>query len=148
MRGTREWSLTGAAAALAAVAFVGMMGFQLLLALGFPLGRLAWGGESEVLPPGLRVGSLISALIFLGATVVVLERAEIIRGFGKPGLARRSTWFLVILFTFSAGLNFFVGGGGERRVMVPIALVLAALSLVVAVQPRVPSDPESVPPSP
>ncbi len=148
MMGTRGWSLTGAAAALAAVGFVGMMGFQLLLALGVPLGRLAWGGEWEVLPPGLRVGSLVSALIFLGATVVVLERAEIIRGFGKPGLARGSTWFLVILLTFSAGLNLFLGGGGERRVMVPIALVLGALSLVVAVKPGNPSDPESVPQTP
>jgi hypothetical protein len=148
MMGTERWSLTGAAAALAAVGFVGMMGFQLLLALGAPLGRLAWGGAWEVLPPGLRVGSLVSALIFLGATVVVLERAELIRGFGKPGLARVSTWFLVIMLTFSAGLNFFLGGGGEKRVMVPIALVLGALSLLVAVKPGNPSDPESVPPTP
>jgi hypothetical protein len=148
MTGNRGWSLTGAAATLAAVGFAGMGVFQLLLALGLPLGQLAWGGASEVLPPGLRVGSLLSALIFLGATVLVLERAEIIRGFGKPGLAWGGAWFLVILFTFSAGLNFFLGGGREKQVMVPIALALAALSLVVAVKPRNPRDETSAPPSP
>ena len=148
MKGNGGWSLTGAAAALAAVGFMGMMGFQLLLALGLPLGQLAWGGGSEVLPPGLRIGSLLSALIFLGATVLVLERAGIIRGFGRPGLARVGTWFLVILFTFSAGLNLFLGGGRERRVMVPVALALAVLSLVVALKPENPEDPASAPPSP
>ena len=34
--------------------------FQLALAAGAPLGRFAWGGSHEVLPPRLRVGSLVS----------------------------------------------------------------------------------------
>ena len=38
--------------------------FQLLLILGAPLGRFAWGGQHEVLPRGLRVGSAFSIVLF------------------------------------------------------------------------------------
>ena len=38
--------------------------FQLLLAMGAPLGRYAWGGQHHVLPMALRVGSVISIVIY------------------------------------------------------------------------------------
>jgi hypothetical protein len=124
--------LTRMAAVAACLGFGGMMIFQLLLAIGLPLGKLAWGGEFETLPRRLRIGSLASAGVFLAAAILVLERAGIIRGFGRPKVARIGTWCLVVLFSLSASLNVLQGGIWEKRVVVPVALFLAVLSLVVA----------------
>ena len=38
------------AAGIAAVGFAGMTVFQLLLALGAPIGHMAWGGKYKKLP--------------------------------------------------------------------------------------------------
>ena len=54
--------------------FSAMIIFQLLLALGAPLGQAAWGGEYTVLPAQLRIGSAISSGIFALAILVVLEK--------------------------------------------------------------------------
>lgn len=132
MRRAESSKMTRMTAVVASLGFGGMMVFQLLLAIGLPLGKLAWGGESETLSQGLRIGSLASAGVFLAASVLVLERAGIIRGFGRPKVARIGTWCLVVLFTLSALLNVLQGGMWEKRVMVPVALLLAVLSLVVA----------------
>jgi hypothetical protein len=129
-------AVTRWAALLAAVGFLGMMGFQLLLAAGAPLGRFAWGGAFETLPPNLRIGSLISAGIFLLAAAFVLERGGLIRGLGKPRLAHAGTWFMVVLFSLSAVLNAFQGSPWEKRVMLPVAIALVILSLVVVLGPK------------
>jgi len=52
---------TGQVAAWVATAgFIRMICFQVLLALGFPLGQSAWGGKHKKLPPSLRVASPFS----------------------------------------------------------------------------------------
>ena len=51
--------LNRVAAWVAAVGCVGLAGFQLLLALGAPLGRMAWGGKHARLPTALRLASLL-----------------------------------------------------------------------------------------
>jgi hypothetical protein len=51
--------------------FVWLAVFQVLLALGLPLGAMAWGGTHRVLPGRLRVASVVSAgLAVLGAVTV------------------------------------------------------------------------------
>lgn len=46
---------------------------QAALALGAPLGRVAWGGQHETLPVGLRVGSLISMVIYVALILCILK---------------------------------------------------------------------------
>lgn len=46
--------------------------FQILLALGLPLGRAAWGGYHETLPAVLRVGSLVSAGLYITPVALLL----------------------------------------------------------------------------
>lgn len=52
---------------IAAVAFVALLAllavFQLALAAGAPLGRLAWGGQNRVLPTRMRIGSVASVAV-------------------------------------------------------------------------------------
>jgi hypothetical protein len=99
------------------------------------VGRWAWGGGEEVLPPSLRIGSLISAAIFLFGAVVVLERSGMLAGFRRPRLASAGTWVLAVLFFFSGILNLFQAGPKEKVIMVPVAFVLSILFLWVAQGP-------------
>ena len=67
--------ITQIAAIVAAIGFFGLLCFQILLALGFPLGKAAWGGKYKKLPPGFRIASLFSAGIMVFASIFVLEKA-------------------------------------------------------------------------
>src|SRR4028118_1763804 len=76
-------------AKVAAAGFGVVALFQLLLALGAPWGRAALGGYNEgTLPPELRVVSLVSMALFLGAGFVVLGRAGHWGARGVRGAAR------------------------------------------------------------
>ena len=52
--------------------------FQVLLAIGLPLGRAAFGGANAVLPAKLRAASAMSALLFLAALYAILARGGFI----------------------------------------------------------------------
>lgn len=120
------------AALLATVGFVVLAAFQLALALGTPWGRAAWGGKTSVLPSNLRVASGVSVVVWLLAALIVLDRA------GAPiidlpdVLTAPLTWVLVPLLVVGALMNFASSSPYERFGWAPLALVLALLTLVVA----------------
>ena len=69
------------AAALAAAAILAALAvFQARLAAGRPLGRFAWGGAHDVLPPPLRVASAASVLVYALIALVLLDAAEVTTG--------------------------------------------------------------------
>ena len=76
----RRWSARGAAIFCLAFAV-----FQLSLALGAPLGQIAWGGSSAVLPDDLRWTSVGACLYLLVAAAIMEVRAGDI-GRGLPRL--------------------------------------------------------------
>lgn len=126
-------TLAQAAAWTAAVGFAGLAVFQLLLAFGAPLGHLAWGGRRRRLPPHLRAASLGAALLVVLAAACVLERAGVVQVLGWPaGAVRGAVWALVGLFALSTAGNLASRSRAERRVGTPLALVLTAACLVVA----------------
>jgi len=112
------------AAIISTAIFVGLIVFQLLLALGFPMGRAAWGGEYEILPTSLRIGSLISAFILFFASYLVLSRAEIINDFGLPRLSKYGVLVLAGFFSINTLANLISQSNLERMIMAPIALTL------------------------
>ena len=124
--------ITQIAAILATIGFAGMMFFQLALAAGFPLGRMAWGGEHEILPARLRGGSVISAGIFVFASIAVLERAQLVEIIGNPTFVRYTVWFLSAFFTLGIVMNLISRSPIERKVMTPVAAILTALCYIVA----------------
>ena len=66
-------------AAIALVVILSLLAvFQLALALGAPLGHFAWGGQHRVLPGRLRIGSLVSIVIYAIIAVLALDRAGLI----------------------------------------------------------------------
>lgn len=80
----QSFSLNKTAAWIGVFGFFGMGIFQFLLALGFPYGKLAWGGFHEKLPISLRFGSAIAVLIYGYGIIVLLESAQIIQLLNKP----------------------------------------------------------------
>ncbi len=116
--------VTQIAAVVASVGFFGMMCFQLLLALGFPLGQAAWGGKYiGKLPPRLRIASLFSAVIFVIASLFVLERADMFSVFNSPN----------VVTVLSALGNFVSTSKWEKPIMAPIAFTLSLLCIIVAI---------------
>lgn len=122
---------TGRAAMVAATGFVVVAGFQLLLALGVPWGRAAWGGGQATLPPELRVASSISMAVFVGAALIVLGRAGY-WGMRFSGVFRVGAWFLAVAMGLGAILNLASSSVWERFIWAPVALILAVASFILA----------------
>ncbi|WP_058308195.1 hypothetical protein [Gracilibacillus massiliensis] len=104
--------------------------FQVLLALGYPLGEFALGGSYKILPHKLRVVSVCNALILLFMGLVVLQHAEVFTSF-----AFLSTNLLMWVITVFLGLNTLANlispSKKERYVMTPISTAAFLLCLLI-----------------
>jgi hypothetical protein len=127
MRSMANW-----VALVAAAGVVGMAIFQILLALGFPLGHAAFGGANGVLPARLRGASAISALVFVAAFYVVLARAGLLGVARESAPVRVGIWVLAVIVGLSTLANSASHSRWERFLMAPIGLVLTACFVVVA----------------
>jgi hypothetical protein len=114
--------------ALMVVMFV----FQLLLALGVPWGKAAWGGQSEVLPNGYRVASLAAALFFAFSVLVVLSRIDVLTLIG-PRVTNVFFWIYTIYFGIGIFMNA-VSKSKVERIWVPVVAAMFALSLVLLIR--------------
>lgn len=120
------------AAILAAGGFVAVAAFQLLLASGRPWGKYAWGGYHEVLPTKLRLASTASMLIFLLAALIILDRVNLIDVYSDEGFISQAAWALAGWLGIGVLMNAASKSQSERKLMTPIAMVLALLSFTVA----------------
>lgn len=122
-----------ALAAIAATVVLGLLAvFQIALAARAPIGQFAWGGQSKVLPTRLRIGSVVSVVIYALIAAVLLERAELIHLFGNPLFVQVAAWVVFAYFALGILMNAISRSKPERYTMVPVTLVLAVLSLLVA----------------
>jgi hypothetical protein len=104
---------------------------QVLVAAGRPWGRFVWGGRHEVLPTGLRIGSLISVLVYAAIAVIVLDRAGVVDVVPER-VAVVGTWVITAYFALGILANAASRSPSERAVMTPVSLVLAVCTLIVA----------------
>jgi hypothetical protein len=120
------------AAALALTVILAVLAvFQLALALGAPLGRFAWGGAHRVLPTKLRIGSLVSIVIYAVIAVLALDRVGLI-DVVADGVSAVGMWIVFGYFVLGIAMNAISRSKPERYTMTPIVAVLALLSLLVA----------------
>jgi hypothetical protein len=105
--------------------------FQALLVAGRPLGRFAWGGQHEVLPTGLRVGSAVSIALYAAFAVLMLCAAGAVDVL-PDGFVDVAIWVLTAYLAVGIGMNAISRSRPERRVMTPVAFVLAGVCLVLA----------------
>jgi len=112
------------AAVVVSVLLAGLAVFQVALIAGAPLGRFAWGGQSEVLPTTLRIGSAVSVVSYAVIAWLVWRAVE------QP----ENGWIWAITAFFGVGvlMNAASRSRPERFVMTPIVLLLAVSCLVIA----------------
>ena len=122
-----------AVAIVAAIGFAAIAAFQVALALGAPLGHAAWGGAHERLPQRLRIGSAIAVVVWLLAALVVLARGGLSPISLPPIAIDWGPWVLVGLSVLGAIVNFASTSRWERFGWGPLALIMAALCLVLAI---------------
>jgi hypothetical protein len=123
---------TTVAALVFAIAAGGVIAFQIALALGAPWGRYAMGGAIPGrFPPRMRVAAVVQAILIAVLAVAVLSAAGLV----VPDLAIAFPWLVwvaVVVSALAVVLNAISRSAGERRIWVPVALVLLVSSLVVA----------------
>jgi hypothetical protein len=124
--------MTEIAAIAACTILAALAVFQAALIAGAPTGRFAWGGQHDVLPRRLRVGSVVSIVLYVAFALVILERAGLATIFGSPGFVQVASWVLFGYFTLGILMNGISRSKPERNTMAPVSLVLAALVLLVA----------------
>ena len=109
--------------------------FQAALAFGAPLGHAAWGGQQPRLPTHFRIASAVAAVFWIAAALIVLGRAGFEVSPFPDVVERWGTWVLVALLPVGALMNIASSRRWERYLWGPLALVLAVLTLVVALNP-------------
>jgi hypothetical protein len=121
------------AAIVFAIATAGVVIFQLALAAGAPWGAYAMGGAFPGrFSPRMRVAAAVQGFILAAVALIVLANAgviEIALVASLPWLI----WAVVALCAVAVVLNAASRSAGERRLWVPVTLVLLASSLVVAI---------------
>ena len=108
------------------------MCFQLLLALGKPMGRAAWGGEHRVLPTNLRWSSLAAVFILALAAWMVLARAGLVLPGANVLAIKILTWVFTGYFLFNTIMNILSKSPLERFIMTPAAVVIVVCFAWVA----------------
>lgn len=121
-------------AALVGVVVLGCLAvFQVSLIAGAPLGRFAWGGQHAVLPTALRIGSAVSLVLYGLFAALILQVAGALDVLQR-GVADVAIWVLTGYFAVGVLMNAASRSRRERLVMTPVALVLAVVCLVLALQ--------------
>ncbi|MET3904204.1 hypothetical protein [Paenarthrobacter sp. 4246] len=106
--------------------------FQVALVAGAPIGRFAWGGQHEVLPRKLRIGSIVSILLYALFGYAALAQAGLVPVLISQPFTGVFMWVLTAYFALGVVLNAISRSKPERFVMTPVALVLAILFLLLS----------------
>ncbi len=126
--------VTTIAALVFATCAAGVVAFQIALALGAPWGRYAMGGAFPGrFPPPMRVAAVVQAIVIALLAVAVLSAAGLVlpdRADSFPWLV----WVAVVVSALAVVLNAISRSAGERRIWVPVSLVLLVSSLLVALE--------------
>lgn len=121
------------AAVIAVVIFAVISVIQLLLALGLPLGKLAYGGKYERLPTNMRIMSIVAIGIFVLASISVLERAGIITIFNNSLIVLVIVWIIAVYLAFNTLLNVMSKSKREKLIMTPLSLASAICCFIIAI---------------
>jgi hypothetical protein len=95
------------------------------------MGRFAWGGAQARLPVALRIGSVVSLLIYGACAAIILDRAGLVDVVGDD-VSGIGAWVVAAFFSLGVVMNAISRSKPERFTMTPVALVLAASAWVVA----------------
>ena len=114
-------------AMLYALGCLGIIGFQIALIAGAPLGHLTQGGQhSGALPQSGRMIAAVSILLLAAMALAILSVA----GFW-PGWPTWTGWLACAVSALAMLLNSITPSMAERRLWSPITTVMFGLALAV-----------------
>ena len=121
------------AALIQAVIALGVAIFQIALVAGAPLGEYTMGGQHPGKLPGqFRVTAAVSAIIMVAQSGHYLAQAGILNPALSPGQNAIVNWFWFGFAVLGLIVNSFSRSKKERNLWVPVLLVSAACTLLVA----------------
>lgn len=127
-------SVAQVAAIVTAVLLALLVFFQIALAAGAPFGRAAYGGQSAVLRPSLRISSVVAAVLWSVAALVVLRRGGVTGWAPLPDIWLGVTvWVLVALGVVAVIMNAITPSALERAIWLPFSILLLGGMLTVAI---------------
>lgn len=126
-------SVVRASAKVATILFALVMLIQLLLAAGVLPVTMAWGGRQDVLTPGLRVASVVSAIILGLFAYIIRRRAGLMGAEVIPLWIKVLAWLVTAYMAFNAITNLTSQSTTEKIVFAPITLILATVCFVVSI---------------
>jgi hypothetical protein len=114
------------------IAAIGVVAFQVALALGAPWGAYAMGGAIPgPFPARLRVAAAVQAALLALTIAIVASRAGLALATWSDA-AGWLVWVVVAIAALALVLNSISRSAGERRIWVPVTVVMLACSLTVA----------------
>lgn len=120
------------AAIAACVLLAALAVFQAALMAGAPLGRFAWGGQHNVLPTKLRIGSATSIILYVLFAYVALSKAGMAAPLVNQDFTDVFCWVLTAYFAVGIVLNGISRSKPERLIMTPTVVILTALYLALS----------------
>ena len=121
------------AALIQAVIALGVAIFQIALVAGAPLGEYTMGGQHPGKLPGqFRVTAAVSAIIMVAQSGHDLAQAGILNPALSPGQNAIVNWFWFVFAVLGLIVNSISRSKKERNTWVPVLLVSAICTLLVA----------------
>lgn len=121
-----------ALAFMACAILIALTIFQVLLIFGMPLGQYAWGGSQVVLPTKLRIGSVLSIILYFFFALIILSSAKVLDSPLSKDFLNVGIWVLTVYFSIGVFMNGISRSRRERAVMTPVACALAFICLFIA----------------
>lgn len=122
--------MTTTAALIFAALLAGLAVLQVVVAAGAPLGRFVWGGQHEVLPRNLRIGSVVAIGLYVVFIAVIWNRAGLVDVLPKS-ISSIAAWVITGFFVLGTIANGISRSLPERYTMTPLNIALLACCLVV-----------------
>lgn len=126
-------SFVTASANIATILFGIIIVIQLLLAAGVLPITMAWGGRQEVLTPGLRIASIVSAIILGLFAYVIRYRAGLTGAESIPVWIEVLAWIVTAFMLLNTFSNLASQSKTEKMVFVPITSILTIACFIVSI---------------
>jgi hypothetical protein len=118
---------------IATILFVVVIIIQLLLAAGVLPISMAWGGRQSVLTPGLRIASVISAVVLGLFAYVIRLRAGMMGAEDISLIIKMFAWIVTAYMAFNTFANLTSQSKTEKMVFTPITFILTVVCFIISV---------------
>jgi hypothetical protein len=105
---------------------------QLLLAAGILPVSIAWGGRQTELTTGLRITSIIAAIILGGFIYIIRYRAGILGKTPIPKAIRIGSWVVAGFMVLNTLGNLASVNNTEKFLFAPLTLIIAIACFIVS----------------